>query len=93
MGVCQLTSFETRTEPWSTLRTSSGAIRTSGAGSPSECGDEDKLLLLVKALSDGFIDKIIEFAAKVPSDECEVFIPQMEGAEPRAEKCDDLRAP
>ncbi len=74
--------------PWSTLRTSSGAIRTSGAGSPFACGGGDRHSPLVKALSDGSIDKIIEFAAKVPSEECEVFIPQMEGAEPRDGECD-----
>ena len=31
-------------------------------------------------LSDECIDKIIEFGGRMPSDECEVFIPHMEGA-------------
>ncbi|KPJ78253.1 MAG: FAD-linked oxidase [Deltaproteobacteria bacterium SG8_13] len=30
-------------------------------------------------LSDGCIDAILEFASKLPTDECEVFIPHMEG--------------
>ena len=34
-------------------------------------------------LSDGCIDRIIEFAGKLPTDECEVFIPHMEGAPSR----------
>jgi hypothetical protein len=37
----------------------------------------------LKELSDGCIDKILEFAAKLPSDECEVFIPHMEGVPSR----------
>jgi FAD/FMN-containing dehydrogenase len=34
-------------------------------------------------LSDGCIDTILEFASKLPTDECEVFIPHMEGAPAR----------
>lgn len=34
-------------------------------------------------LSDGCIDKIIEFARKMPTDECEAFISHMEGAPSR----------
>jgi len=34
----------------------------------------------LKDLSDPCIDAIVEFAAKLPSQECEVFIPHMEGA-------------
>ena len=37
----------------------------------------------LKELSGGCIDKIIEYAGKMPSDECEVFIPHMEGAASR----------
>lgn len=37
----------------------------------------------LKDLSDGCVDRIIEFAAKMPSKECEVFIPHMEGAASR----------
>jgi FAD/FMN-containing dehydrogenase len=37
----------------------------------------------LEELSDGCIDKIIEFAGKMPTDECEVFIPHMEGAPSR----------
>ncbi len=37
----------------------------------------------LKDLSDPCIDQIIEFASKLPSDECEVFIPHMEGAPSR----------
>lgn len=37
----------------------------------------------VKALSDDCIDKIIEYAEKMPTGECEVFIPHMEGAPSR----------
>jgi hypothetical protein len=37
----------------------------------------------LKELSDGCIDKILEFAATLPSDECEVFIPHMEGVPSR----------
>lgn len=37
----------------------------------------------LKDLSDPCIDKIIEFAGKLPSQECEVFIPHMEGAPSR----------
>ena len=88
MGIRRLTLSEIRIAPWSTLRTSSAAIRISGLGSPCEWGGGDRLSLLVKALSDGSIDRIIEFAAKVPADECEVFIPEMKGAEPRAGECD-----
>jgi FAD/FMN-containing dehydrogenase len=38
----------------------------------------------LKNLSDDCIDQIIEFAGKLPSEECEVFIPHMEGAPSRA---------
>ncbi len=34
-------------------------------------------------LSDGCIDRILQFAANLPTDECEVFIPHMEGAPSR----------
>ena len=37
----------------------------------------------IKELSDGFIDEITKFAISMPSDECEVFIPHMEGAPSR----------
>jgi FAD/FMN-containing dehydrogenase len=37
----------------------------------------------LEELSDGCIHKIIEFAGKMPTDECEVFIPHMEGAPSR----------
>lgn len=37
----------------------------------------------IKELSDGCIDKILHFAGDMPSDECEVFIPHMEGAPSR----------
>ena len=37
----------------------------------------------LKEISDPCIDKIIEFAASMPSEECEVFIPHMEGAPSR----------
>ena len=37
----------------------------------------------LKELSDEGIDRIIEFAGKMPTDECEVFIPHMEGAQSR----------
>jgi FAD/FMN-containing dehydrogenase len=37
----------------------------------------------LKELSDGCIDKIIEFASRLPTQECEVFIPHMEGAPSR----------
>jgi hypothetical protein len=37
----------------------------------------------LRELSDGCIDKILEFVAKLPSDECEVFSPHMEGAPSR----------
>jgi hypothetical protein len=37
----------------------------------------------LKELSDDCIDKILEFAARLPTDECEVFIPHMEGAPSR----------
>ncbi|RMD97138.1 MAG: FAD-binding oxidoreductase, partial [Calditrichaeota bacterium] len=37
----------------------------------------------LKELSDGCIDRILEFAEKMPTDECEVFIPHMEGAPSR----------
>ena len=38
----------------------------------------------LKDLSDPCIDAIVEFAAKLPSQECEVFIPHMEGAPSRS---------
>ena len=38
----------------------------------------------LKNLSDPCIDAIVEFAGKLPSEECEVFIPHMEGAPSRA---------
>ncbi|MFC2170408.1 FAD-binding oxidoreductase [Calditrichota bacterium] len=34
-------------------------------------------------ISDEVIDKVLEFASKLPSDECEIFIPHMEGASGR----------
>jgi len=37
----------------------------------------------LKELSDGCIDRIVEFAESMPSDEIEVFIPHMEGAPSR----------
>lgn len=37
----------------------------------------------LKDLSDGCIDRVIEFAEKFPSEECEVFIPHLEGAQSR----------
>ena len=37
----------------------------------------------LKDLSDGFIDRAIEFAEKFPSEECEMFIPHLEGAQSR----------
>lgn len=37
----------------------------------------------LKELSDDCIDKIVEFAGKMPIDECEIFIPHMEGAPSR----------
>ncbi|MBW1890401.1 MAG: FAD-binding oxidoreductase [Deltaproteobacteria bacterium] len=37
----------------------------------------------LKDLSDPCIDEIIEFAGRLPSEECEVFIPHMEGAPSR----------
>ena len=37
----------------------------------------------LKELSDDCIDKVIQFAAQMPSDEIEVFIPHMEGAPSR----------
>lgn len=37
----------------------------------------------IKELADDCIEKIIEFAEKMPSDQCEVFIPHMEGAPSR----------
>jgi len=42
----------------------------------------------LKDLSDPCIDAIVEFAAKLPSQECEVFIPHMEGAPSRATEGD-----
>ena len=40
----------------------------------------------LKELSADCIDKIIEFAGRMPSDECEVFIPHMEGKPSRVPK-------
>jgi FAD/FMN-containing dehydrogenase len=37
----------------------------------------------LKDLSDACIDQIVEFAGRLPSEECEVFIPHMEGAPSR----------
>lgn len=37
----------------------------------------------LKTLSDDCIDQVLEFAARLPSQECEVFIPHMEGAPSR----------
>ena len=37
----------------------------------------------LKDLSDGCIDQILSFAEALPSDECEIFIPHMEGAPSR----------
>ena len=37
----------------------------------------------IKELSDGCIDRIIEYSGKMPTQECEVFIPHMEGAPSR----------
>jgi len=37
----------------------------------------------LKDLSDGCIDRVIEFADKFPSEECEIFIPHLEGAQSR----------
>lgn len=37
----------------------------------------------LKEFSDGCIEKIIEFASQLPTDECEIFIPHMEGAPSR----------
>jgi hypothetical protein len=42
----------------------------------------------LKELSTGCIDKILEFASKLPTDECEVFIPHMEGAPSRVPEAD-----
>lgn len=42
----------------------------------------------MKELSDDCIDKIVEFAGKMPSDECEVFIPHMEGTPSRVPESD-----
>ncbi len=37
----------------------------------------------LKGLSDDCIDRVIEFANSMPTDECEIFIPHMEGAPSR----------
>ena len=37
----------------------------------------------LKDLSDGCVDQILSFAESLPSDECEIFIPHMEGAPSR----------
>jgi FAD/FMN-containing dehydrogenase len=42
----------------------------------------------LKNLSDACIDQIVTFAGKLPSKECEVFIPHMEGAPSRSPKND-----
>ncbi len=42
----------------------------------------------IRELSDDCVDKIIEFAAQMPSEECEVFIPHMEGAPSRVPEND-----
>jgi FAD/FMN-containing dehydrogenase len=42
----------------------------------------------LKNLSDACIDRVIEFAGRLPSKECEVFIPHMEGAPSRVPKDD-----
>ena len=42
--------------------------------------------------SDGFIDTIIEFAGKMPTDECEVLIPHMEGAPSRVPEAETAYA-
>ena len=39
----------------------------------------------LKDLSDPCIDQILEYAGKMPSEECEVFIPHMEGAPSRVD--------
>jgi len=46
----------------------------------------------LKDLSDDCIDKIIEFAGKMPSDEIEVFIPHMEGAPSRVPESETAHA-
>jgi len=40
----------------------------------------------LKNLSDDCIDQVLSFAARLPSEECEVMIPHMEGAPSRASK-------
>ena len=40
----------------------------------------------LKDLSDPCIDAIIDFAGRLPSEECEVFIPHMEGAPSRVKE-------
>lgn len=42
----------------------------------------------LKDLSDGCIDRVIEFAEKFPSEECEIFIPHLEGAQSRVPEND-----
>lgn len=42
----------------------------------------------LKGLSDDCIDTIVAFAEKLPSDECEIFIPHMEGAPSRVAESD-----
>jgi FAD/FMN-containing dehydrogenase len=42
----------------------------------------------LKDLSDAFIDTVVDFAGRLPSAECEVFIPHMEGAPSRASEVD-----
>ncbi len=42
----------------------------------------------IKELSDDCIDRVVEFAGKMPSDEIEVFIPHMEGTPSRVQEND-----
>lgn len=46
----------------------------------------------LKEFSDACVDKIIAFASKLPSPECEVFIPHMEGAPSRIPEADSAFA-
>jgi len=43
----------------------------------------------LKNLSDACIDEIVDFAGRLPSEECEVFIPHMEGAPSRTSESDN----
>jgi FAD/FMN-containing dehydrogenase len=38
---------------------------------------------LLREMSDGCVDEIVEFGGKLPTEECEVFLPHMEGAPSR----------